>query len=117
MEPEAESENNGLEVRKAEPEAVMKNPGRIDRDARLKGCMGMLMGPAAGVGSMKAGDQIEEWGAILYQSETIEYEVWRLYRRNPEHEMQSCKLLKRYFKTCMPHKSFGKVCSLPVSSP
>ena len=94
VEPEAESENDGLEAREAEPEAAMKITRRIDRGARLKACMGMMLGPAAGIGSMKAGDQIEKWGAILYQSETIEFEVWRLYRRNPEHEMQSCKPLK-----------------------
>ena len=47
------------EVREAEPEAAMKKTRRVDRGARLKACMGMMMVPAAEVGSMRVGDDIE----------------------------------------------------------
>ena len=47
------------EVREAEPEAAMRKTRRIDQGAKLKACMGMMMVPAAEVGSMKVGDEIE----------------------------------------------------------
>ena len=46
-------------VREAEPEAAMRKTRRIDQGAKLKACMGMMMVPAAEVGSMKVGDEIE----------------------------------------------------------
>lgn len=59
VESEAESEDDGFEVIEAESEASMENTRRIDRGVRLKACMGLMMGPAVEVGSMKVGDQIE----------------------------------------------------------
>ena len=50
---------NGLEARQAEPEFAMRKTRRIDQGAQTKSCMGMMMVPAAEVGSMKVGDQIE----------------------------------------------------------
>ncbi len=45
--------------REAEPEAAMRKTRRIDAGAKLKACMGMMMVPAAEVGLMKVGDEIE----------------------------------------------------------
>ena len=47
------------EVREAEPEAAMRKTRRIDQGAKLKACMGMMMVPAAEVGAMRVGDEIE----------------------------------------------------------
>ena len=46
-------------VREAEPEAAMRKTRCVDQGAKLKACMGMMMVPAAEVGTMRVGDQIE----------------------------------------------------------
>lgn len=48
-----------VEAREAEPEAAMRKTRRIDEGAKLKACVGMMMVPAAEVGRMEVGDQIE----------------------------------------------------------
>ena len=53
------SDENGVKVGEAEPEAAMRMNQRIDEGAKLEASMGMMTAPAAEVGSMKIGDPIE----------------------------------------------------------